>query len=64
MLDGAPRVEETARDLIAREADCCSFFSFRLTTQGRSLTIDIEVPAVHARVLDGLAARAIGQVAS
>ncbi|WP_239115817.1 hypothetical protein [Planotetraspora kaengkrachanensis] len=64
VLDGGPRVEETTRDLVARETSCCSFFSFRLSIAGPTLILDVEVPAVHSRVLDGLAARANGQVAS
>ena len=59
LLEGGARVEETVRDLTARETTCCSFFSFGLTPGAEGLTLDIEVPAVHARVLDGLAARAI-----
>ncbi|WP_433412878.1 hypothetical protein ACQP1V_27020 [Microtetraspora malaysiensis] len=67
MLDGGAQVEETVRDLTARETSCCSFFSFGLTPGVEGLALDIEVPAVHARVLDGLAARAMAaapQVAS
>ncbi|WP_239116958.1 hypothetical protein [Planotetraspora phitsanulokensis] len=64
VLDGRPQVEETTRDLVARETSCCSFFSFRLSPEGRHLILDIEVPAVHSRVLDGLVARANDQVAS
>jgi hypothetical protein len=35
-LDGAAQVEETARDLTARESSCCSFFA--LTSRGPALT--------------------------
>ncbi|MEV0194893.1 hypothetical protein [Nonomuraea sp. NPDC050691] len=59
MLDGAAEAEETTRDLVARETECCSFFGFTLTTGGKGLTLDVEVPAVHTKVLDRLAARAI-----
>ncbi|GIH94136.1 hypothetical protein ACFFMN_25540 [Planobispora siamensis] len=58
ILDGGSRVEETTRDLTARESGCCSFFTFTLTPGGESLAVDVEVPEVHVRVLDGLAARA------
>lgn len=57
LLEGGARVEEIARDLTARETRCCSFFSFGLTPGAEGLTLDIEVPAVHTRVLDGLSAR-------
>ncbi|GII05298.1 hypothetical protein [Planobispora takensis] len=59
VLDGGVQVEETARDLTARESGCCSFFTFTLTPGGERLALDVEVPAVHAKVLDGLATRAI-----
>ncbi|MET8046835.1 hypothetical protein ABZU75_04475 [Streptosporangium sp. NPDC005286] len=58
-LDDGAEVERTARDLTARETGCCSFFAFALTPGGDGLALDIEVPAVHAKVLDGLAVRAI-----
>ncbi|MFD1930791.1 MULTISPECIES: hypothetical protein [Nonomuraea] len=58
-LDGGAQVEETARDLTARETACCSFFAFAFTSGDEELVLDVEVPAVHARVLDGLAARAL-----
>jgi hypothetical protein len=61
-LDDGAHVEETARDLTARETGCCSFFTFTLTPGRERLTVDIEVPAVHTKVLDGLAVRAIEAV--
>ncbi|MEV0425587.1 hypothetical protein [Micromonospora sp. NPDC050495] len=58
-LDGAAQVEETARDLTARESSCCSFFAFHLSRSGPgSLALDVRVPAGHVDVLDALAARA------
>ncbi|PZS19374.1 MAG: hypothetical protein DLM57_04135 [Pseudonocardiales bacterium] len=53
-----PCVEQSARDLIAREAACCSFFTFTVRTDGGELTIDIEVPAAQVAVLDDVALRA------
>ncbi|WP_446663522.1 thioredoxin family protein [Flexivirga sp. B27] len=51
--------EDTARDLIARETDCCDFFSFTLTRAGEgAMWMDIEVPADRRGVLDGLAEQA------
>ncbi|SCE85795.1 hypothetical protein GA0074696_1267 [Micromonospora purpureochromogenes] len=58
-LDGAAQVEETARDLTAREQSCCSFFAFDIARPGPdSLTLDVRVPAAHVDVLDALAERA------
>ena len=56
-LDG--RAEPVARDLIARESDCCSFFTFDLARPDTDvLTLDIRVPAGRVAVLDALARRA------
>ncbi|KAB1107569.1 hypothetical protein [Micromonospora aurantiaca] len=56
-LDG--RAEALARDLIARESACCSFFTFDLASpDGDTLTLDIRVPATRVAVLDALALRA------
>ncbi|MET8836794.1 hypothetical protein ABZV78_23155 [Micromonospora sp. NPDC004540] len=58
-LAGAEQVEETARDLTARESSCCSFFTFEIGRPGAdALTLDIRVPAAHVDVLDALARRA------
>ncbi|MBN6057270.1 hypothetical protein JYK22_35430 [Nonomuraea sp. RK-328] len=59
VLEGAAGVEETARDLAAWETGCCSFFTFTLIPGREGLVLDVEVPEVHAKVLDGLAVRAI-----
>ncbi|SCG42713.1 hypothetical protein [Micromonospora humi] len=56
-LDGA--AEPLARDLIARESACCSFFTFDLARpDGATLTLDVRVPPAHVDVLDALAERA------
>jgi len=57
-LDLDPGAAERARDLIARESACCSFFTFTITTAGAELTIDVDVPVGQAGVLDGVVARA------
>ncbi|MEV2237579.1 hypothetical protein [Micromonospora sp. NPDC049891] len=58
-LDSAAQVEETARDLTARESSCCSFFTFDLSrSDPDSLTLDVRVPAAQVDVLDALADRA------
>ncbi|ART72884.1 hypothetical protein BTO20_33860 [Mycobacterium dioxanotrophicus] len=49
--------EERARGLAAREAGCCSFFTFRFVADGTKVVMCIDVPASQSVVLDGLAAR-------
>jgi hypothetical protein len=52
-----PTAEATARDLAARETECCSFFVFTFDHgEGGSLTLDVTVPPNHVDVLDALAA--------
>jgi len=54
-LAGDVGLVDTVRDLTARENDCCSFFDFTITPGADDVVIlDIEVPAVHTGVLDGL----------
>ena len=53
-----PAAEATARDLVWREADCCSFFTFTVTPEADAVHVDVEVPAAHADVLVALAGRA------
>jgi len=51
--------EATARDLTARETNCCSFFAFDYTpVAGGELLLDVTVPQAHVAVLDALAVRA------
>ena len=61
-LVGSTGLERAVRDLTAREAQCCSFFAFTVipgeTADGAALTLDIQVPARYAEVLDSLARRA------
>ena len=58
-LAGDAQIEQTARDLTARESSCCSFFAFALSRSGPdALTLDVRVPAAHVDVLDGLTDRA------
>ncbi|MEU8333849.1 hypothetical protein [Micromonospora sp. NPDC048839] len=53
-----PTAEATARDLTDRESSCCSFFTFTITVDTDTLRLDVQVPAAHVDVLDGLAHRA------
>jgi hypothetical protein len=49
----------TARELSARETECCSFFTFDfLATDDRNVTMEISVPAAYIGVLDALADQA------
>lgn len=57
-LDLDPTAEAAARDLAARETDCCAFFSFTITTGPATTRLDIEVPVGRSEVLDGLAKQA------
>ena len=41
-----------ARDLVARETACCSFFTFTLRAVTGRTELAIEVPDAHAGVLD------------
>ena len=56
-------LETTARDLTARESECCSFFAFTFTRAEDALNLDIEVRPAHTDVLDGLEARARSKMA-
>jgi hypothetical protein len=54
-------------ELVARETECCAFFTFTLTAAGGGLQLVVGVPDGHIAVLDALAARiskAIAQGAS
>jgi hypothetical protein len=57
-LDDAEGVAEQARDLTAREADCCSFFDFDVHREAGEVVVDVRVPPNRVAMLDGLAAQA------
>lgn len=57
-LSGIPGLVEQVRDLTAREASCCSFFTFAVVGTDQALTLDISVPPARQEILDALAARA------
>jgi len=61
-LTGPAGLEARVRDLTAREAKCCSFFTFTTTPEpaddGEALTLDVAVPAHYADVLESLVLRA------
>ncbi|MFC7247794.1 hypothetical protein ACFQO7_35480 [Catellatospora aurea] len=58
-MTGEPDLAATVRDLAAREGDCCSFFTFAVSSPAPGqVTLDIEVPPAHADVLAALEQRA------
>jgi hypothetical protein len=47
-----------ARDLAARETECCSFFDFSFSPVGEDIvTMQVTVPPAYTAILDALAAR-------
>ncbi len=61
VLDGADDLAAHVRDLVAREADCCSFFTFAVAAEPPGhVVLDVEVQAGYAGVLDAWAGRMPG----
>jgi hypothetical protein len=54
-LEGSDGVEATTRDLIAREQQCCAFYTFGVTAGGGHVIVEAQVPAGAEPVLDELA---------
>jgi hypothetical protein len=50
-------VEAAGRDLVRRESECCSFFTFEFEPAGDDVVMHIGVPPEHVEVLDALQAR-------
>ena len=57
-LDPDPQVAARAGDLMVREAQCCSFFTFTLRAGGGRVVLEIAVPEGQVGVLEGLVALA------
>jgi hypothetical protein len=55
----ADEIEDAARDLFAREQECCAFFDFVVERDGAALIVQAEVPAEAEASLDGLATIAL-----
>jgi hypothetical protein len=53
-----PASEPVARDLAAREGECCAFFTFTFGRAGGDLLLEVAVPDAHVDVLTALAGRA------
>jgi hypothetical protein len=50
-----PREAETAaRDLAARESECCSFFTFEFEAAGDDVVMHVGVPPQQVEVLDAI----------
>ena len=49
-----PESRATVDDLTARETECCSFFTFTLSSDADQLRLRITVPPAQTAVLDGL----------
>ncbi|MGW7438558.1 hypothetical protein [Streptomyces sp. NPDC054849] len=54
LLTGGPGVEDRVRDLVARESECCSFFTFTITPGPEQVRLEVEVDSAHEAVLDAL----------
>ena len=57
-LEGESGLGTQVRDLTAREASCCSFFTFTIAGTDQDLTLDITVPPSRRDILEALTARA------
>ncbi|HSI91848.1 MAG TPA: hypothetical protein VK925_00030 [Jiangellaceae bacterium] len=54
-LPNTPAVAGEAAQLAVREGECCSFFTFTLTSDQASLRLEVGVPKGRAEILDALA---------
>ncbi|MEP6598955.1 MAG: hypothetical protein ABJB98_05840 [Actinomycetota bacterium] len=63
-LEAVPGRAESVRDLIRRESECCSFFTFSLLERDGAVLLDVCVSAGHVDVLDAIAERAGRSMAS
>jgi hypothetical protein len=50
-----PEIEQSTRDLFAREQECCAFFDILIERQSTNLVVELAVPAGAEAALDGLA---------
>jgi hypothetical protein len=56
-LPGGPDALARARDLVARETGCCSFFSFDLRPSATATELEVQVPESQIAVLDAMQRR-------
>jgi hypothetical protein len=57
-LNPGDEVAARVRDLVARETQCCSFFTFDLSPAPHGLHVQVQVPPEQIAVLDAFTARA------
>ena len=57
-LPGGAETVAAARELVARETGCCSFFSFDLFSSDSETALEIRVPESQTAVLDAMQERA------
>ena len=57
-LSGARGLQARVRDLVDRESQCCSFFTFDLDGTDEELDLLVSAPPEQAAILAGFAARA------
>jgi hypothetical protein len=57
-LPGRQDTTARARDLVARETSCCSFFSFDVRPSATATELEVEVPESQVAVLDAMQRRA------
>jgi hypothetical protein len=50
-LTGPASLAGMVRDLAARETECCSFFTFTVTSHDDAVVLDVEVPPAYTDVL-------------
>lgn len=53
-LPSSPETAAEAANLVVRETECCSFFTFSLTATGGQVHLDVAVPESQTPVLDSL----------
>jgi hypothetical protein len=53
-----PDAEARVREIVARESECCDFFTFDVRPEDTEVVLEITVPPSRLEVLDGLAQRA------
>ena len=52
-----PEIAAQAADLVVRETQCCSFFTFSLTATVGALHLDVTVPESQTSVLEAVVGR-------
>jgi hypothetical protein len=57
-LPAGDEVVATAEELVARESECCSFFSFEVRPSSGGTELEVRVPESQTAVLDAVAQRA------